>query len=108
MAIASTAWIHLLVRETKNLYKDWLYTLICGGAWAVGMAFYLYMPIAGATVPPMEWGYPRTLDGFIHAFTRGQYEHINPTFGEGSGIHLIATFLSRYLTQIWRYMEGLG
>jgi tetratricopeptide (TPR) repeat protein len=106
-AIASTAGFVFLIRETKSMSKDWLVTLGCGGAWLFGAAFYLYMPIAGATVPPMEWGYPRTLDGFIHALTRGQYEHINPTFGEGSGLHWVATFLSRYLTQIWRFLEGL-
>jgi hypothetical protein len=27
----------------------------------------------------MEWGYPRTVEGFIHAFTRGQYEKTNPS-----------------------------
>jgi tetratricopeptide (TPR) repeat protein len=31
------------------------------------------------TNPPMEWGYPRELGGFIHAFTRGQYEKTNPS-----------------------------
>jgi len=31
------------------------------------------------TNPPMNWGYARTWDGFLHAFTRGQYEKINPT-----------------------------
>ncbi len=31
------------------------------------------------TNPPMEWGYPRTVEGFIHAFTRGQYEKANPS-----------------------------
>jgi tetratricopeptide (TPR) repeat protein/uncharacterized membrane protein (UPF0136 family) len=108
LAIASIAGFGYLIRETKSIGRDWLYTLICGGAWAVGMGFYLFMPISGATVPPMEWGYPRTLEGFIHAFTRGQYEHINPTFGEGTGFHFIQTFLSRYLTQIWRYLEGLN
>ncbi len=107
VAIASIAGFVFLIRETRNLSKDWLVTLACGGSWLFGAAFYLYMPIAGATVPPMEWGYPRTLDGFIHALTRGQYEHINPTFGEGSGIHWISSFLSRYLTQIWRFLEGL-
>ena len=29
--------------------------------------------------PPMEWGYPRTPEGFFHALTRGQYDKINPT-----------------------------
>ena len=108
VAIASIAGFAYLVRETKSIGKDWLYTLTCGGAWFVGAACYLYMPISGATVPPMEWGYPRTLDGFIHALTRGQYDHINPTFGEGTGFHFVQTFLSRYLTQIWRYLEGLN
>jgi tetratricopeptide (TPR) repeat protein len=107
LAISSIAGFIYLVRETKGMGKDWYVTLGCGGAWLFGAAFYLFMPISGATVPPMEWGYPRTLDGFIHALTRGQYEHINPTFGEGVGFHWVATFLSRYLTQIWRYLEGL-
>ena len=31
------------------------------------------------TNPPMEWGYPRTVQGFFHALTRGQYDKINPT-----------------------------
>ena len=107
VAIASTAGFVFLIRETKSLAKDWLVTLACGGSWLFGAAFYLYMPIAGATVPPMEWGYPRTLDGFIHALTRGQYEHIKPTSGEGSGLQLITSFFSTYLTQIWRFLEGL-
>jgi tetratricopeptide (TPR) repeat protein len=106
-AIASIAGFVFLIRETRTMSKDWLVTLLCGGAWMFGAAFYLFMPISGATVPPMEWGYPRTLDGFIHALTRGQYEHINPTSGEGTGFHLITSFLSRYLTQIWRFLEGL-
>ena len=27
----------------------------------------------------MQWGYPRTVDGFFHALSRGQYEKSNPT-----------------------------
>jgi tetratricopeptide (TPR) repeat protein len=42
------------------------------------MAFYFYMPIAGMTNPPLNWGYPRTETGFWHAFTRGQYDKTNP------------------------------
>lgn len=107
LSIAAIAGFIYLIRETKSLNKDWLVTLGCGGAWLAGAACYLYMPIAGATVPPMEWGYPRTLEGFIHAITRGQYEKITPTHGEGTGLQLITSFFHTYLTQIWRYMEGL-
>src|SRR3569833_2728613 len=58
VALGSIGGFAYLIRETKAFSKDWLYTLICGGAWLFGMSFYLFMPISGATVPPMEWGYP--------------------------------------------------
>src|SRR5436190_5394733 len=51
-----------------------------------GAAFYLYMPLASMTNPPLNWGYPRTVGGFVHAFTRGQYERIHPTSGNGRNI----------------------
>ena len=45
----------------------------------LGVSFYLYEPISGMTDPPMQWGYPRTVEGFFHALSRGQYEKANPT-----------------------------
>ena len=46
----------------------------------LGAAFYLYMPIVSdLRNPPMNWGYPRTWEGFKHAITRGQYEQISPS-----------------------------
>ncbi|MEI6971059.1 MAG: DUF2723 domain-containing protein [bacterium] len=45
----------------------------------LGMLIYLYMPLASdLNNPPMNWAYPRTWEGFIHAITRGQYEKIAP------------------------------
>jgi hypothetical protein len=29
--------------------------------------------------PPVNWGYPRTVEGFLHVISRGQYEKLNPT-----------------------------
>lgn len=56
----------------------------------LGAAFYGYMPIASEQNPPMNWGYARTWEGFIHAVTRGQYEPVK-----------IAAVLSpRFLKQI--------
>ncbi len=49
--------------------------LLCG----VGAAFYFYMPLASMSNPPMNWGYPRTVEGFFHALSRGQYEKTHPT-----------------------------
>jgi thioredoxin-like negative regulator of GroEL len=65
--------------QTRKLGLEWLVIMGCGVCWIAGAAFYFYMPLAGMTNPPMEWGYPRTVEGFIHAFTRGQYEKTNPS-----------------------------
>src|SRR5438445_7490383 len=68
-----------LIGAAKDLGREWTTSLICGGAWIAGAAFYLYMPLASMSNPPLNWGYPRTVTGFFHAFTRGQYERIHPT-----------------------------
>jgi tetratricopeptide (TPR) repeat protein len=65
--------------ETRKIGIEWLIVIGLGVCWVLGAAFYFYMPLAGMTNPPMEWGYPRTVEGFIHAFTRGQYEKTNPS-----------------------------
>lgn len=44
----------------------------------LGVSFYLLMPFASEQNPPINWAYPRTWNGFMHAVTRGQYEKINP------------------------------
>lgn len=72
----TTGW---LAYETKGLGDRLHIGLLCGLMWLLGAALYFYMPIASMTNPPMNWGYPRTWEGFIHAFTRGQYEKTTPT-----------------------------
>jgi len=68
-----------LTYRTRKLGTEWLPVLIMAGLWLLGISFYLYEPLSGMTNPPMEWGYPRTAEGFWHALTRGQYEQPNPT-----------------------------
>ncbi len=65
--------------KTRKIGIEWLVAIVCGILWVAGAAFYMYEPISGMTNPPMEWGYPRTVDGFWHALSRGQYEKANPT-----------------------------
>jgi hypothetical protein len=46
----------------------------------LGVAFYGYEAIVSdLRNPPINWGYPRTWEGFVHALTRGQYEKIAPS-----------------------------
>ncbi len=63
----------------------------------VGLAFYLYMPISSDQNPPINWGYPRTWQGFMHAITRGQYEQVK----------LAHVFSLRFLVQIGTYLRDL-
>ncbi len=64
----------------------------------LGVAFYVYMPIVSdLRNPPMNWGYPRTWEGFKHAITRGQYEKIQTS-------HM---FSLRFVEQIGSYFADL-
>lgn len=75
--IATYIWLSVLT--AKSFGTEDFVALGCGGCWVGGASFYLYMALAGMSTPPMQWGYPRTVEGFMHALTRGQYEKTNPT-----------------------------
>jgi Flp pilus assembly protein TadD len=76
VSIIACAWLTI---QTASLGTEWKSVLFMGLLWLVGAAFYFYEPLAGMTNPPMEWGYPRTVEGFWHALSRGQYDKVNPT-----------------------------
>ncbi len=63
----------------------------------LGVAFYAYLPFASEQNPPMNWGYPRTWEGFMHAVTRGQYEAIVPT----------DIFSDKFIQQLGAYLSDL-
>jgi tetratricopeptide (TPR) repeat protein len=87
-----------LIVSTKKIGTEILPVLTMFGLWLAGAAFYLYMPLSSMSNPPMNWGYPRTVEGFIHALSRGQYEKTNPT-----------NFLNdpgRLINQICLYFQG--
>ncbi|HEX5222095.1 MAG TPA: DUF2723 domain-containing protein [Verrucomicrobiae bacterium] len=104
---AFAAYDALFVHKSRISWH-WLATIISGIAFGIGMAFYLYMALAGMSNPPMQWGYPRTLEGFIHAFTRGQYEKISPTRGVGDTfLDQCSSFITTYSKQLLMYLDGL-
>ena len=98
VGVGSFAACVYLTIQTKSLLTEWRAVLVTLAAWCAGVAFYLYMPLGSSTNPPMNWAYPRTFDGFIHAFTRGQYEKTNPT-------NLFSDPL-RFILQLKMYFEG--
>jgi thioredoxin-like negative regulator of GroEL len=63
----------------------------------LGLSFYLYMPFSSDQNPPINWGYPRTWEGLMHAITRGQYEKVT----------LAHVFSSTFLLQVGAYLRDL-
>ena len=102
IAVAGLMWLVTLAQDggrggfnpVREL-RDGLKVIWSGLAYVGGAAFYLFMPLASMTNPPINWGYPRTWLGFMHAFTRGQYQQTNPT-----------TDFFQFLGQIKMYIEG--
>ena len=68
-----------LVVWTRQAFSEWKTVLICGGILLLGLSAYFYLPIASMMNPPINWGYPRTVEGFFHVLTRGQYERMLAT-----------------------------
>jgi len=80
LVLAGIAAIINSVGTQRKIGIEWLVVLGLGVCWVLGAAFFIFIcRFAGMSNPPMEWGYPRTVEGFIHAFTRGQYEKANPS-----------------------------
>ncbi len=63
---------------SKKLFTEWRHLLIMALLMVAGLSLFIYMPLASETNPPMNWGYPRTWEGFKHAVTRGQYQALSP------------------------------
>jgi tetratricopeptide (TPR) repeat protein len=79
LALAALVAFIKLQWDLRKLGLAWLVVLFCGILWILGASFYFYEPVAGMTDPPMQWGYPRTVEGFFHALSRGQYEKASPS-----------------------------
>jgi len=77
-AIFSFAWLVLSVR-TRSFFSEWKTASICVALFLAGVSAYFLLPIFSMTTPPMNWGYPRTVEGFFHVLSRGQFESLNPT-----------------------------
>ncbi len=76
VAGATGWWLYRLVREGPGWMRTWRQVITLYVAVALGLSLYAYMPLSSATNPPMNWGYTRTPQGFVHHFTRGQYEKL--------------------------------
>lgn len=68
-----------LILFTRRLLTEWRSLIGCTACFLLGLSLYFYVPVASMTNPPLNWGYARTVPGFFHTITRGQYERLHPT-----------------------------
>jgi Protein of unknown function (DUF2723) len=92
IAISSSVLCLGLIIWTRRFLTRWKPTLICSSMLFLGLLLYFYLPIASMTNPPSNWGYPRTMEGFFHVLSRGQYERVYPVAS-----------LERFAGQVWMY-----
>ncbi|HXR03558.1 MAG TPA: DUF2723 domain-containing protein, partial [Verrucomicrobiae bacterium] len=70
-SLIAGGWLSI---KTGAILTEWKTGGIMLLLWILGVSFYFYEPLAGMSIPPMQWGYPRTVEGFFHALSRGQYD----------------------------------
>ncbi|MDO9540707.1 MAG: DUF2723 domain-containing protein [Kiritimatiellia bacterium] len=75
LMLVAPAGIWLVTRELFTEWRRVLVMVLCVG---LGLSLFVYLPIASDFNPPMNWGYPRTWEGFKHAVMRGQYQALAP------------------------------
>jgi len=64
--------------STRSFFTYWRASLAGLFGFLIGLAPYFLLPVFSMANPPMNWGYPRTEDGFYHLVSRGQYERVYP------------------------------
>ena len=93
VGIGSLATTVIAWWQTSKIFTEWKPALIMGLLWVAGALFYFYMPLASMTNPPMNWGYPRTEEGFWHALTRGQYDKTTPISDVGKMANVVRMYI---------------
>jgi len=96
-SIAAAIWLSL---KSKKVLTEWKSVGLMGLMWLLGVMVYLYEPVSCMTDPPMQWGYPRTVEGFFHALSRGQY-------GTGEGTNVFS-HPAQFLFQLFYLADGLS
>ena len=96
-SLLTCGWLGL---QHNEIGKEWKAVVIMGLCWAAAVLVYFYEPISCMTCPPMQWGYPRTVEGFFHALSRGQY-------GTGEGTNIFHE-PSRVFFQLGYLVKGLS
>jgi hypothetical protein len=98
-------WAVVTGVKTRRFGSEWKPALACGVLFLAGLGPYLYPPLASMSNPPLNWAYPRTVEGFYHLVTRGQYDRLDPTHDLGQFMTQLGVFAQEIGRQFgWLYL----
>ena len=86
-----------LIVSTRSFGSEWKSALACTAFLLLGFGTYLYLPMVSSTNPPVNWAYSRTLEGFMHLVSRGQFERVHP-----------ANSFNIFIPQLWALTKQIG
>jgi hypothetical protein len=69
-------WAVITGVKARRIGSEWKPALLCGICFLAGLVPYIYSALASMTNPPLNWGYPRIVEGFWHLVSRGQYDNL--------------------------------
>ena len=73
LILMSPVWILILLRRWRRRW-DLRQAAGLAIAFSLGLAVYLYLPIRANAYPPINWGVPNTLDGFLWTISGRPYQ----------------------------------
>jgi hypothetical protein len=96
LATATTiAWVICWWR-TGSPFSQVRYFASCLGLFVAGLLLCFLNPLLSMTNPPVNWGYPRTEEGFAHVLSRGQFDSFDPPVS-----------VSQLAVRLWEYGSDL-
>jgi hypothetical protein len=63
----------VLAVRTRKFLTEWKTLLLCAATFIITLCSNLLLPVFSMTNPPMNSGYQRTIEGFFHPLSRGEY-----------------------------------
>jgi hypothetical protein len=83
-AVATALCCAGLCMWTRTVLGEWRAATGCAALFLFGVSFCFLLPVFSMTTPPVNWGYPRTVEGFFHVLSRGQFSPLEPVgnFGQ--------------------------
>lgn len=67
----------------RKVFSEWSALLVCTLLLLIAFSSDFLTAVFSMTNPPVNWGYPRTVEGFFHAISRGQYGACEPRLDHG-------------------------